>query len=231
MRPETMRRLIVVAVAVVAVCATAVYGAAPPQTPDQQRAEQQWRAQQEQQRLQQQQEQQRLQQEQQRQQQQQQQQQGTTGTTTNTSKPATAVFIVIKVTDTKGDVSYDVILSSALVERQKQTLSDFKTALDKWKKDKADAAAGKRTFDGKQPVQGKVERVETDPPGFKTQELAKAEADRLTKKLAELKKGAAATIATADTTAKPAPHTPPTGKVVKAPDTTDENQKTGDKGP
>jgi hypothetical protein len=78
-----------------------------------------------------------------------------------------------------------------------------------------------------------VERVDTDPPGFKTQELAKAAADKLTKKMEDLQKATAA--AASDTATKPVHHTPPTGTVVKSPDTPEETpketSKTGDPTP
>ncbi len=225
MRPGMMGAL--ASVAMVVAMAAAAYGLTPQQI-QQQQAEQLRQQQQAEQARQQQLQQQEA--DRQKQLEQQRQQQGDSSTTT-TSKTSATVFIVIKVTNTKGETSYDVIQSSALVSRQKAMAAEYKAAQEKWKKDKAAALDAKKTFDEKQPVEGKVERVETDPPGFKTQPLAKAEADKLTKKMEDAKK-AAATAPAGSSAPKPAAHTPPTGMVVKTADTPKEGDAaTDNKGP
>ena len=94
-------------------------------------------------------------------------------------------WVVIEVMNWKGDISYEAIQPQGIHNRITKLHQDYLKAVEKWKKDKILAEIKKETFDEKKPVLGYVKRVETNPPYFKYQDLASAEAAELTKKMKE----------------------------------------------
>jgi hypothetical protein len=132
--------------------------------------------------------------------------------------PAPPVYIVVEKKDLLGVISYESLDSKQLAPQQKQLHDQYVTALAKWTKDKADAAKNKQKFDQPKPLVPSMIRV-LDTPIYQTQELAKEEVDKLTKKMEDAKKKAqeAKDAAAAGKTTDKPPSTPPTGKVEQAP--------------
>ena len=101
----------------------------------------------------------------------------------------TQTWIVVEVMNPKRDISYEAILSSALDNRTAREQNDYLSALEAWKKDKAQAAANKTKFEEKKPVPGYVQRVETNPATFRNQNEAGAVVAALTRKMQDRKAG------------------------------------------
>jgi len=104
-------------------------------------------------------------------------------------KPAPVIYIVAEVKSIQGVISYEALPFKSLADRQKSCHEQYVTALDEWKKAKADAAKKKEKFEQEKPIQPYVKRV-LGSQTFKTEELAREQADKLQQKMEEAKKKA-----------------------------------------